>query len=78
MLLFQIIFVGFICGGILPEFGPMRLVEKRALQDGKLLNDDAVPLMNRELTEMKVSKDIKIRVGINFILPIAILLAILI
>ena len=72
----SVIFVGLICAGILPEFGPMRLAEKRALQEGKLLNDNAVPLMSRELTEMKVSKDIQIRVGLNFILPIAILLAI--
>lgn len=73
---FTIAFVGLICAGIIPEFGPMKKAELRAQQEGKLLRDGAVPLMSSELTEMKVSNKIKPRVFLNFVLPILIFLGI--
>ena len=50
--IFSIIFVALICCGVIPEYGPMKKAEKRALNEGKLIRDGAVPLMSVELTEM--------------------------
>ena len=72
----SVVFVGLICAEIIPEFGPMKAAEKRAREEGKLLRDGAVPLMSAELDTMEVSKNIKTRIFLNFILPIIILLAI--
>ena len=72
----SVVFVGLICAEIIPEFGPMKAAEKRAREEEKLLRDGAVPLMSAELDTMEVSKNIKTRIFLNFILPIIILLAI--
>lgn len=73
---FSIVFVGLICAGIIPEFGPMKKAELRAQMEGKLLRDGAVPLMSAELTDMTVSTKVKPRVFLNFILPIVVFLGI--
>lgn len=72
----SVIFVGCICAGIIPEYGPMKKAEERVLNEGKLLRDGAVPLMSTELTDMKVSTAIKPRVFLNFVLPIIMFLGI--
>lgn len=72
----SVLFVFLICSGIIPEFGPMKKAEKRALEEGKLLRDGAVPLMSQELTNMEPSKHIKPRVFLNFMLPILIFLGV--
>ncbi len=73
---FSIFFVGLICAGIIPEYGPMKKAELRAQKEGKLLRDGAVPLMSAELTDMKVSTKVKPRVFLNFVLPILIFLGV--
>ena len=45
-----VMMVGLIAAGILPDFGPMKKAEERALNEGKLTRDDAQPLMADELT----------------------------
>lgn len=74
--IFSVIFVGLICAGIIPEFGPMKKAEKRALEEGKLLRDDAVPLLSEELANMEVSRNIRPRVWLNFVLPIILFLGV--
>lgn len=74
--IFSVIFVGLICAGIIPEYGPMKVAEKRALEEGKLLRDGAVPLLSTELTTMEISKKVKPRVFLNFVLPIILFLGI--
>ena len=74
--IFSVIFVGLICSGIIRDYGPMKKAEERALKEGKLLRDGAVPLMSTELTEMKKSEKVKSRVFLNFILPIIMFLGI--
>ena len=74
--IFSVIFVGLICSGIIRDYGPMKKAEERALKEGKLLRDGAVPLMSTELTEMKKSEKVKPRVFLNFILPIIMFLGI--
>lgn len=57
--------------GIVPDFGPMKKAEKRAVQEGKVINDDAIPMMSEELAGMKQAEQIKKqRLFINFVLPL--------
>lgn len=74
--IFSVIFVGLISAGIIPEFGPMKVAEQRAMKEGKLIRDGAVPLLSQELTNMEPSNHIKPRVFLNFILPILIFLGV--
>lgn len=67
--IFSIIFVGLISSGIIHEYGPMKRAEVRALREGKLLRDGAVPLMSAELTEMQKSKNVKPRVFFELYFP---------
>lgn len=72
----SIIFVGLICAGIIPEFGPMKKAELRTQNEGKLVRDGAIPLLSVELTEMKISTKVKPYVFLNFFLPILIFLGV--
>lgn len=74
--LFAVLFVGLIATGIVPDFGPMRKAEKRAMEEGKVLRDGAVPLIGKELTEMEPYPGIKTRVFLNFILPVLMIVSI--
>ncbi len=43
------------------DFGPMAKAEKRALLEGKLIRDGAVPMISKEITSIPPKKGIKIR-----------------
>jgi len=67
--------VGLIATGIIPEFGPMKEAEKRAVEEGKVLSDTAQPLMGAELSNIKKSDKItNPRLLLNFILPVFIII----
>ena len=68
--LLAVAMVGLIGSGILKDFGPMAKAEKRAMEEGKVLRDGAVPLIGKELTEMKAYEGIRPRVFLNFLLPV--------
>lgn len=70
----SVIMVFLIAVGIVPDFGPMKKAEKRALEEGKVLADNAVPLT----TEGAIEKSIfdKPNVWLNFIAPVLVLVAI--
>ena len=74
--LITIIFVGLIGSGIIKDFGPMKKAEDRAMNEGKVLADGAVPLIGKELTEMEAYKGIKPRIFLNFILPVLMIISI--
>lgn len=72
-----VLMVGLIAAGIIPEFGPMKKAEKRALEEGKVLSDTAQPLMGAELSDIKKSEKLKNpRLFLNFILPILIVITV--
>lgn len=73
---FAVVFVGLIATGIVPDFGPMKKAEKRAVEEGKVLRDGAVPLIGKELTEMEPYPGLKTRVFLNFILPVLMIISI--
>lgn len=74
--IFAVILVGLIGSGIVKDFGPMKKAEDRAMKEGKVLRDGAVPLIGKELTEMKAYEGIKTRVFLNFILPVLMIITI--
>lgn len=75
--IFAVLMVGLIAIGIVPEFGPMKKAEERAMKTGKVLGDNAQPLMGVELSEIKMAEEIeKPRLLINFIIPVLIVICV--
>jgi Na+/H+ antiporter NhaC len=68
--------VGLIVLEIVPDFGPMRKAERRARETGKVLRDGATPMMGRELTDIEVSDSPHTGIGLNFILPVALIVGV--
>jgi len=65
-----VMMVGLIAAGILPDFGPMKKAEERALNEGKLTRDDAQPLMADELTGVDPYPGIQTSLFWNFVFPV--------
>jgi len=65
-----VVMVGLIASGILPDFGPMRVAEERAMKEGKLVRDGAQPLMGDELTSIDPFPGIKTSLFWNFLFPV--------
>lgn len=61
---------------LVPDFGPMRRAEERALRTGKVLRDGAVPMMGRELTHLEVSTSPKPSIQLNFLLPVFLIITV--
>ena len=68
--------VGLIASGIVKDFGPMKKAELRAEREGKVIRDGAIPLIGKELTEMKPYEGLKPRIFLNFVLPILLIVII--
>lgn len=72
-----VILVGGFASGIIPEFGPMKKAEDRAMNEGKVLADGAQPLMSKELTEIEpFYKDRNLSIFWNFIFPVLVVISI--
>lgn len=71
-----VLFVGLIGSGIIKDFGPMAKAEKRAMEEGKVLRDGAVPLASDELTGMAAKEGFTPRIFLNFILPVILIICI--
>ena len=74
--LLSVLMVGLIGMGIIPDFGPMKGAERRAMDEGKVLRDGAVPLIGKELTESPLFPGIKTHLFFNFILPVLIVISV--
>ncbi len=69
--------VGLLAGGLIPDFGPMRRAEQRAMNEGKVLADGAVPMMAAELCGIEPAKEIeKPRLVVNLAIPLLIVVVI--
>ena len=68
--------VALIASGLVPDFGPMREAERRAQEEGKVLGDDAVPLMSVELTGIEPYADVRTRLSLNFVLPVLVVIGV--
>jgi len=65
-----VVMVGLIASNILKDFGPMKVAEDRAMNEGKLIRDGAQPLMGDELTSIEPFPGIKTSLMWNFIFPV--------
>ncbi len=65
-----VIMVGLIVLEFVPDFGPMRTAETRAMKTGKLIRDGAIPMMGKELTEIVPSDSPRRSILLNFALPV--------
>lgn len=54
------------------DFGPMKKAEKRVRESGKVLSDNAQPMVSSELTEMPMKPGVTPK-AINMILPLAVM-----
>ena len=65
-----IIMVGLIASGMVPDFGPMKTAERRAMEEGKVVRDGGEPLMADELTGIEPSLGIRTSLFWNFVFPV--------
>ncbi|PAB58462.1 Na+/H+ antiporter NhaC family protein [Anaeromicrobium sediminis] len=71
-----VVLVGLFAMGIIPDFGPMKKAEERAMKEGKVLRDGAEPLLGEELTDTPPYEGIKTHVFWDFIFPVLIVITI--
>lgn len=72
----SVIMVGLIAIGILPDFGPMRKAEQRARETGKVVADEAQPLLGKELEGIRPNEGIHPNLFFNFFLPALVVIGI--
>ena len=66
--------VGLIASGMIPDFGPMKVAEDRAMNEGKLVRDGSQPLMGEELTSIEPFPGIKTSLFWNFFFPVCLVI----
>lgn len=71
-----IIFTLGICLNIIPDFGPMRKAEQRALKTGKLIRDGGMPLINTEVADMASSTETEAHLINDFLIPVILIFGI--
>jgi Na+/H+ antiporter NhaC len=71
----SVIMVGLITLKLLPDFGPMRKAERRAMETGQVLRPGSVPMMSSELTNLQVSEKGRPNIWLNFFTPVLIVIA---
>jgi len=72
--IFSILLVLFIALKIVPDYGPMRRAEKRAIETGEVLRKGSTPMMSIELTNLPISDSGRPNLVINFIFPVLIVI----
>ncbi|UCC40536.1 MAG: transporter [Candidatus Aminicenantes bacterium] len=72
----SVLMVGLISLKLIPEFGPMRRAEQRAIQTGQVLRPGSVPMMSPELTSLAVSEKGRPNIWLNFLTPVLIVITI--
>ncbi len=55
--------------GIIPDFGPMKKAEKRALEEGKVVRDGAQPMLSKELGDITPNEGVKTNLILDFLIP---------
>jgi Na+/H+ antiporter NhaC len=73
---FAVILAGIIAYQIIPNFGPMRKAEERALKQGKVLRDGAVPLTGKEMDLIKPLEGKRTNLIVYLIIPVLIIISI--
>lgn len=79
--LLAVLMVALIATKVIPDFGPMRRAEQRAMEEGKVLRDGAEPLMSVELTGIEPyegpdGEPVRTHLGLNFVLPVLVVISV--
>lgn len=61
---------------VIPDYGPMKKAEERALTTGKVLRDGAVPLVSKELEEIRPPEGRRGNIVLHLIVPVLIIIGI--
>lgn len=72
----SVLMVALISLRLIPEFGPMRRAERRAIQTGQVLRPGSVPMMSAELTSLSVSEKGRPNIWLNFFTPVLIVITV--
>ena len=62
---------------IIPDFGPMKKAEERALKEGKVVRDGAQPMLSKELGEIIPNDGVKASILLDFLVPALIIFSII-
>ncbi|QTX31851.1 transporter [Aminithiophilus ramosus] len=73
---FAVILAGLIAFGIVPNFGPMKKAEERALREGKVIRDGATPLTGEEMDLIKPLPGKKPHLVVYLLTPVLIVIAV--
>ena len=68
--------MGLISSGVISDFGSMFKAENRARDDGKVLGDDATPMIGRELLETSLFTNFQPNIILYFIIPVFLIIGI--
>jgi len=71
----SVLLVALIARGIIPDFGPMRRAEHRALETGHVIRPGSSPMMSAELTDLQVSPTGRPNIWLNFLMPVFIVVS---
>lgn len=74
--LLSILMVALIAWKVIPEFGPMKVAERRAVLKGEVIRPGSVPMMSSELTSLSVSEKGRPNIWMNFFTPVFIVIAV--
>jgi len=73
---FAVILTGLIAYNIVPDFGPMKKAELRAMNEGKVLRDGAMPLIGEELNQIEPLKGKETSLLFYLFIPVLIIISI--
>ncbi|MGD8322307.1 MAG: Na+/H+ antiporter NhaC family protein [Gemmatimonadota bacterium] len=71
-----VLVAGGVAFGLIPTFGPMRRAETRALKEGKVLRDGAVPLVGEELAAIEPVPGARTNLPVYLVVPVLIILGV--
>ncbi len=71
-----VIMCGLIAFQILPNFGPMKKAEERALKEGKVIRDGATPLSGPEMEEIRMAEGKKPNLMVYLFIPVLLVIGI--
>ncbi len=74
--IFALVLCGLFSTKVVPDFGPMRKAEKRAMEEGKVIADGANPLLSKELDNIQPKEGVKPNLLLNFLMPAIIIIGI--
>lgn len=74
--IFSVLMVGLIAMKIIPEYGPMKQAEKRAMETGEVYAKGSSPLLGQEMLDIKPKEGLKTNLFLHFFAPALIIITV--